>query len=124
MDGRVQVPVSEYMRERTGAVHVDTITEPGPARILAESWDSDTTRSILSRVDVSVTRHGSRVVSVVAHVDCSGNPAREEEQLVQLESATRRLSESFPNVTVVGPWVDDSWSVEEVLRLGPSDGAA
>jgi hypothetical protein len=35
MDGRVQLPVNAYLRERFGADFVDTITEPGPNAVLA-----------------------------------------------------------------------------------------
>jgi hypothetical protein len=35
MDGRVQLPVNNWLRKRFNANFVDTITEPGPNRILA-----------------------------------------------------------------------------------------
>jgi hypothetical protein len=36
MDGRVQLPVIDYLRKRFGVEHVDSVIEAGPNLILAE----------------------------------------------------------------------------------------
>lgn len=58
MDGRAQLPVNEYIKKKFGVDHVDTITEPGPIRILAENQDEMMLNSIKLRVEVSVVKHG------------------------------------------------------------------
>ena len=40
MDGRTQLPVIEFLKDKFGVEFVDTITEPGPVRILADQPDS------------------------------------------------------------------------------------
>ena len=65
MDGRVQQPVLDYLRERFGVDHVDMITEPGPNRILAEGEPAHLVESIVSRLRISVEQHGSVGVAIV-----------------------------------------------------------
>jgi carbonic anhydrase len=113
MDGRVQLPVIEHLMRRFGVEYVDSITEAGPVRMLGDAPDSDVVASILSRIAVSVGKHGARTVAVVAHHDCAGNPVSREAQLAQLERAIALLAERFPGIDVVGLWVDERWQVSE-----------
>jgi hypothetical protein len=116
IDGRTQLPVIAYLQSRTGARYVDSVTEPGPVRILGEpegTEDEAARASILRRVAVSVERHGSGLVAVVGHTDCGGNPAGEAQQMVQLERSVDVLAAAFPTVQVLGLWVDEDWTVSE-----------
>ena len=74
MDGRVQMPVIEYMKSKYGIDYVDMITEPGPNKILSENKDKNSIDSIKRRVKISVEAHKSRLIAVVGHHDCAGNP--------------------------------------------------
>lgn len=124
MDGRVQLPVIGFLRERLGARYVDVVTEPGPSRILALHDDVRLVGSILRRVDISVERHGSGAIAVVAHHDCAGNPVGDEEQIDHLQEAVRLVSSRYPELEVIGLWVDDEWHVEEMRRrsvVAPED---
>lgn len=113
MDGRTQLPVHEFLRENLRVEYVDTITEAGPVRVLAEEPQSTLAQSILGRVEISVRKHGSACVAVVAHWDCAGNPAPEETQRRQLDRAVEFLAGRYPNVRILGLWVDSAWSVAE-----------
>ncbi len=112
MDGRVQVPVIAWLKADTGADYVDNITEPGPVKILAEGRNRLLLGSIRRRVKISVERHGSRLVAIIAHYDCAGNPVDEEAQRLQLECAIRRVESWGLGVRVVGLWVNERWQVE------------
>ena len=114
MDGRVQLPVIQYLMDRVGVRHVDSVTEPGPVRILAERDEPALVASILARVRVSVERHGSRHVAVVAHHDCTGNPLPREQQLGQLAAAVAFLREAVPTAEVFGLWVTPELTVQPV----------
>jgi hypothetical protein len=114
MDGRVQLPVISYLKERFDAEYVDVITEPGPIRMLSEEDDPRAIDSILLRITVSVEKHGSAEIAVVGHYDCAGNPASRDEQVVQLEKARVVLSERFPGAEIIKLWVDESWKVSEI----------
>lgn len=115
MDGRVQLPVNEYLCRELSVDNVDTITEAGPVRILAEEQQSALADSILARVDISVNKHKSKAVAIVAHYDCAGNPVGRDVQLEQLESAIKFLNDKYPDVKIFGLWVDSDWNVEQIL---------
>ena len=114
MDGRVQLPVIRYLQQRFGVDYVDTITEPGPNRILAERTNSALVQSILARLNISVEKHGSRGIAVVGHHDCAGNPASREEQVQHLAQAVEFLRGQYANMEIIGLWVNERWQVEEV----------
>lgn len=118
MDGRTQLPVNLYLAEHYHADYVDTITEPGPVRALAEGDAGPETESILRRVDISVDKHGSNLVAVVAHHDCAGNPLDRQPQEQQLVAAVDYLRGHYPDVSILGLWVNETWEVEELIGAG------
>jgi len=113
MDGRVQLPVITYMQKRFDTEYIDSITEPGPNRLLAERDNPDLLDSILNRINISIEKHGSRTIAVVGHYDCAGNPVSRDKQIKQTAKAVAWLREQFPEVEVIGLWVDEKWQVEE-----------
>jgi len=114
MDGRVQVPANEWIKKKFRVDYVDTITEPGPNKILAENKDSAAIDSIKRRVAISVNNHGSKYIAVLGHHDCAGNPVDKESQLVHIKSAVKAVNSwGFP-VETIGLWVDENWQVSEV----------
>lgn len=119
IDGRVQLPVIEFMRRHVGVPYVDSVTEPGPVRFLGDDPEGPVSESIMRRVRVSTDVHGSRVIAVVAHGDCGGNPAGRTEQLGQLDRAVEVLAGACPAARVLGLWLDESWSVEIVRTVEP-----
>lgn len=105
MDGRVQIPVIEWLKKQYGVDYVDMITEPGPERLLAEDKDQRSTESIRKRLEISVTRHNSNLVAIVGHQDCAGNPADKETQLKQISSAIGVVESWNFKVQIIGLWV-------------------
>ena len=114
MDGRVQLPVIEYLRKRFGVAYVDSVTEPGPNAILAGGADRQAVESIGRRVRISVEHHRSVGIAVVGHHDCAGNPAAPERQREQTLAAVGYLRGQFPGVPVIGLWVNEAWEVSEI----------
>jgi len=114
MDGRVQLPVIQYLQKRFEIDFVDSVTEAGPNLILSESKFSRPARSILSRVEISLKQHNSAGISVVGHHDCAGNPAPRDKQIIHIHNAVHHLQQKYQNVTVNGLWVDDHWDVHEL----------
>lgn len=111
MDGRVQLPVIRYLMERFGTDYIDSITEAGPVKILAEQTDRPRLNSIFERVTISIDKHGSKTLAISAHADCAGNPVDDEIQQQQLNAAAELLKKTFPAMTVLTLWVDSTWSV-------------
>jgi hypothetical protein len=114
MDGRIQIPVIDYVLRKCKVDYVDMITEPGPIRVLAENSDKSTIESIKRRVAISTGKHGSVNIVIVGHDDCAGNPVEKAMQLKQiLESIWIVRSWGFRAETL-GLWIDDKWVAHEV----------
>ncbi|KUK11126.1 MAG: hypothetical protein XD50_0571 [Clostridia bacterium 41_269] len=117
MDGRVQVPVINFLKEKYGVDYVDMITEPGPDKILAENRSSSAADSIRKRVEISITKHFSKLIAVVAHYDCAGNPVDREIHIKHLHAAVETVKSWGFDADVIGLWVDDKWQVHEVIGI-------
>jgi len=115
MDGRVQLPVINYLKNRFKVDFVDTITEPGPCLILAENKPKETINSLLQRVDISVNGHGSKNLAIVGHFDCAGNPAGYEEQIVHIQKSVAFMRREYPHLQIIGLWVAEGLEVLEVV---------
>jgi len=113
MDGRVQLPVIEWMKKKYSADYVDMVTEPGPIKHLAENNPSYVS-SVKDRVEISVKKHGSKVVAVVGHYDCAGNPVEKDIQLEQLHRSIELLKTWGLNVILLELWVDEYWNVVQI----------
>jgi hypothetical protein len=118
MDGRTQIPANEWMRAEFGAEYVDTITDPGPDGILANSRE-DELASIKKRVLISVNGHGSGTIALVGHHDCAGNPGPKEQHLDEVEKGCRRLMGWGLSVRIIGLWIGPDWNV---VRTFDSEG--
>jgi len=121
MDGRVQDAVKNYMQKKYGVDFVDAITEPGPNKILADAKSNPSASSgqvienIKKRVAISVEKHGSKVIAIVGHHDCAGNPVAKEEQIKHLKEAKKVVEGfGFP-VEVILLFVEGDWAtIEEI----------
>jgi hypothetical protein len=90
------------------------VTEPGPVLALSENPESEQAKSIYKRIGISIDKHQSLGVALVAHYDCAGNPLPKEAQLEQLKKSMDAVRKVFPGVEVIGLWADENWSVEEI----------
>jgi hypothetical protein len=119
MDGRTQLPVIQYMKETYGVDYVDTITEPGPDAILGDKQNSTLVESIRKRLEISVLKHGSKNVAIVAHHDCAGNPVAPEVHLEQVERAVDLVRSWGYGCEIIALWVGEDWKVhliDEALK--------
>ncbi len=114
MDGRVQLPVIEYLKNKFGVDYVDMITEPGPIKFLAENVDKITVESIRKRVEISVVKHGSKVVAIVGHDDCAGNPVDRATQVEQIRKSIELANSWDFAVQFLSLFVNKRWEVEEI----------
>jgi hypothetical protein len=114
IDGRAQLPVISYVKQRFGVEYVDVITEAGPNLILAENKNKSVVQSILERVQLSLDAHHSVGIAISGHHDCAGNPALEETQILHIQKAVEFLSKKFPDMGIIGLWVDENGQVREI----------
>jgi len=108
MDGRIQIPLANWIKEKYSVDFVDAITEPGIDKTVAENLDLD---SIKNKINISINAHKSELVVVSGHYDCAGNPVSDAEHISQIKEGVKVISSWNPNVKVIGVWVDDSWKV-------------
>ena len=119
IDGRVQLPVLEAVRAFFGVAYVDSITEAGIVKYLADEIESIQTKSALASIEISVSNHGSQAIAVAAHHNCAGNPLDDENQKVQLHQAVEFLRTQFPACEVIGLWVGNDWAVRCIIPAQP-----
>jgi carbonic anhydrase len=113
MDGRVQKPVIEYMQQNFGVDYVDMITEPGPNRILSEAKEADIIQSLRKKAEISVDKHGSRIIVIAGHYDCAGNPENEDVQKEHLQKAAEVIvSWKLPVGKVIALWLNENFQPE------------
>ncbi len=111
MDGRVQTPVMEFITTEYGVDFVDMITEPGPIRALSSESEGSTAASIRRRVEMSVDKHDSKLIAIVGHYDCAGNPVGKDAQIRQMRTAIKVVEAWKVGARVIGLWVDCNWKV-------------
>jgi carbonic anhydrase len=115
MDGRVQDAVKDYIKENYGVDYVDMVTEPGPNKILADNFDSAIIENIKKRVEVSVHHHGSKVLAIVGHFGCAGNPTEKEVQIEHLKKAEKVVKGFGFGTKIILLWVDGDWKTVEKI---------
>lgn len=114
MDGRAQAPIIEWMRKSYRLDYIDMVTEPGADRLMGEGSRQET-EPIKAKVFISVKAHGSRVVAVVGHDDCAGNPVGMERHLEQIRKGMAAVEGwGLDGVRVVGLWLGQDGVVERV----------
>ncbi len=121
IDGRVQLPVIQWVVKGYPVEYVDLITEPGIDGIMA-GHVAEVRQRILRKLDVSVRAHGSKHIFVVGHHDCAANLVSDEEHLRDINTAAGYISENLPHLNVVGLWVSSGLQVMRVVELGSAEG--
>ncbi|MFC1508142.1 carbonic anhydrase [Candidatus Omnitrophota bacterium] len=110
IDGRVQKPVIEYIEKNFSVDYVDMITEPGPNKILSEGKDINIIEFLKKKVEISVEKHNSQIIAVIAHYDCAGNPEGENVQKEHLRKAVNVVTSwRFPVKKTVALWLDENF---------------
>ena len=94
--------------------YVDTITEAGPCKILADNKNKSVLDSIHSRIGVSLEKHQSNLIAISGHHDCAGNPCTPEEQKQQVKQSLKYLKKLYPQTEVIGLWIDSDWEVNAI----------
>jgi hypothetical protein len=114
MDGRVQVPAMNWLKQKYALDYIDTITEPGPDKMLIQG-KPEQVESIKSRVLISVNAHGSETIFIAAHHDCAGNPVSREEHIKQVRECVKVIkSWKLPVKTIIGAWINEDWTIEVI----------
>jgi hypothetical protein len=114
IDGRAQGPVSDWIKIHCQASFVDTITTPGPDKLLSSGPHSKVDH-VREAVEVSVNAHKSSAVVVAGHFDCAANKVSDDEHKEQVRAAAAVVRSWGLPVRVAGLWVNEWWQVEVVV---------
>jgi len=117
IDGRVHLPVISWMRDMLLVDYVDLVTYPGADGLLAGDAER-ATRLLKGSVDISVQRHASPVLALVAHHDCAANPGTAEAHRDQLLRGLRTLQGWNLGVKLIALWITEQWQVDVVRTRG------
>ena len=111
MDGRVQLPVINWIKRKHRVDFVDVITEAGMDNVLS---NQDDISEVLRSIKISVNINKSTRLFVVGHFDCRGNPVEERVHRQQIGDSVTRLKTYWPGYEIIGLWVNKNWQVEVV----------
>ena len=114
IDGRTQEPVIDFMKEKYDIDGVDMVTFPGVDGIISSSENSDEIALLRNAVSISIEKHRSRIIALVGHFDCAGNPGNREHHYAHVRSAVHKVTSwNFP-AQVFGFYVNEKQQIEEV----------
>lgn len=113
IDGRVQLPVFKWLKEKYYLDFIDMITEPGPDKVLSQGR-AEEIELLKSKVLISIKAHGSDIITIAGHYDCAGNPVSKEEHWNQIRKAVQVIRSWNLPVKVIGIWVNENWEIEVV----------
>ncbi|MCP4310054.1 MAG: hypothetical protein GY790_02225 [Bacteroidetes bacterium] len=119
IDGRIQYPVMDFLRNTYDMDFFDSATEAGPLKILSERTDKCRLFSLKEQIKASLEINGSRFIALVGHHDCKGNPEERDVQEKQIDDALEYLRKAYgEEIVYVGLYVNEKWEVEEYKRIG------
>ena len=114
MDGRAQLPLINWIKERYSVDYVDMITEAGMDGYLA---NCDLLPSELKRkINISIEKHGSGQIFIVGHHDCGGHPVDKDTHNEHIIIAVDKIKLFKPDCSVIGIWLNDSWEIEIIVE--------
>ena len=118
IDGRTQQPITDYIKQNYAVDIVDMITFPGANGIFSN--ESRQAEALLAKhsAAISVEKHNSRIIAVVGHYDCAGNPGDKNHHYFQIRKALQEISLWKLPAKIIGLYVNDNWQVEEVAEEG------
>ncbi|MDQ3852509.1 MAG: hypothetical protein M3299_06715 [Thermoproteota archaeon] len=112
IDGRTQQVVIDHMRQNYNIDGVDMVTFPGADGLFSSAEHSEEIALIRRAVSISTEKHGSKIIAVVGHYDCAGNPGNREHHYMHILRAMREVSSWSLNAEVIGLYVNEKREIE------------
>ena len=104
IDGRIQLPVINWIKNNYDIEFVDMLTQPGMDGFIANP-DSDL-NDLLEKIHISLRVHDCQEIFLVAHEDCAANPVDFETHRKQLFDSTEKIKNHFPSSKIIGIWIN------------------
>ena len=109
IDGRIQLPIIHWLKEKYNVSYVDTITNYAVDKLFS---NKNSIQEIKDNVLLSISTHGSKLVVISGHYDCIENPVSKKEHMIQIKNATSIIQSWDMKVEVIGVWVNEDWELE------------
>lgn len=114
IDGRVQLPVINWIKEKYKVDFVDMITEPGMDGAISKEKSS--LDEIIRKTKISIEVNSAKTIVIVGHHDCRGNPISEPEHKQQIKESVKKIKEVYVNLNTIGIWVSEQSEIEIVVQ--------
>ena len=105
IDGRVQLPMISWIKDRYSVDFVDTITAPGIDKVIFD----DDVESIKKSLMISISNHKSSHVVISGHFGCAGNPVSDEDHFIHIKKSVEIINSWNLDADVVGVWLDEKF---------------
>jgi hypothetical protein len=105
IDGRVQLPMISWIKDRYSVDFVDTITAPGIDKVIFD----DDVESIKKSLMISISNHKSSHVVISGHFGCAGNPVSDEDHFTHIKKSVEIINSWNLDADVVGVWLDEKF---------------
>jgi hypothetical protein len=115
IDGRTQEVVIDYMKQKYNIDGVDMVTFPGADGLFSNEQNSAEIALIRRSVSISIERHGSKIIALVGHYDCAGNPGDREHHNKHIRRAMQEVSSWNLNAQAIGLYVNEKREIEVVI---------
>ena len=112
IDGRVQLPITDWIKKNYSVDFIDMISEPGSDKAMLD--DPDMITRLKSKILISVNGHKSKSIILSGHHDCLGNPVTKEEHIDHIKKSVDIIKTWNLPASVNGIWVNENWSIEKI----------
>ena len=109
IDGRIQLPIIHWLKEKYNVSYVDTITNYAVDKLFS---NKNSIQEIKDNVLLSISTHGSKLIVISGHYDCIENPVSKKEHMIQIKNAISIIQSWDMKAEVIGVWVNEDWELE------------
>ena len=81
------------------------VTFPGADGLFSNGDHSEEIALIRRAISISTEKHGSRIIAVVGHYHCAGNPVTREHHYMHIRMAMREVSSWDMHAQIIGLYV-------------------
>src|SRR5262245_7727460 len=106
IDGRAQDPAEHWLQNHFKAEFVDTITQPGPEKVLS-SGPLDLIEELKEKVSISINAHKSHTIAIFGHYECAGNVVGKEERIEQIKKSVETIKSWNLAHDVLGLYINE-----------------
>lgn len=113
IDGRTHLPLINWIKTTYNIEYVDLITEPAMLELLAN--DIKNNRALIGKIQLSLEKHKPKLLIAAGHYDCAACTKNNLDHKKDIGKAVENIMQLFPGVPVCGLWVNEHWTVEELV---------